>query len=101
MNKRVKLGNFLTSTSKIAVVSAMCLMALAFAPSLVRAQTNLLLNADLTAGSGDTPQDWEHSQYGARASRRMSPSNGKKTSPLIWRFGTISPPTHDGPKSCT
>lgn len=63
MKKRVKLGNFVTSTSKILVVSAMCLMALAFAPSLVRAQTNLLLNADLTAGSGDSPQDWEHSDF--------------------------------------
>jgi len=65
MNKILQLGHFLTSTSKIAVVSAICLMALAFAPSLVRAQTNLLLNADLTAGSGDSPLDWQNSQYGA------------------------------------
>jgi len=64
MNKGEKLDQSLTSTSKIPVAAAMCLMALAFAPSLVRAQTNLLLNADLSAGSGDTPQAWEHSNYG-------------------------------------
>ena len=33
---------------------ALWLVAMAFAPSLVAAQSNLLLNADLTAGTGDT-----------------------------------------------
>jgi hypothetical protein len=64
MRKQVTLSDFVNSAFKIAVASAMCLMATAFAPSLVRAQTNLLLNPGLTAGSGNSPLNWENSQFG-------------------------------------
>ncbi|MGO9057611.1 MAG: hypothetical protein ACLQU2_09530 [Candidatus Binataceae bacterium] len=58
------MGDFSTLATKIAMALALSLVAMAFAPSLVAAQSNLLLNADLTAGSGDTPLDWQNSQYG-------------------------------------
>jgi hypothetical protein len=46
--------------SKIASLLGLSLLAACFLPSLVFAQQNLLLNLDLSAGSGDSPQYWEH-----------------------------------------
>jgi hypothetical protein len=49
--------------SKIASLLGLCLLAACFAPSVVRAQGNLLLNPGFSAGSGDSPQYWEHDPY--------------------------------------
>ncbi len=49
--------------TKVASLLGLVLLAACFVPSLVGAQQNLLLNPDLSAGSGDSPQYWEHDSY--------------------------------------
>lgn len=63
MIKDVKFNRLATLAFKAVAASVLCLMATWLAPSVVRAQANLLLNPDLTAGSGDTPQYWQHDAY--------------------------------------
>jgi dolichyl-phosphate-mannose-protein mannosyltransferase len=62
MSRRIKFDGF-QFAAKIAMACALFLVAACFVPSLVGAQTNLLLNADLTAGTGDAPQNWQHDPY--------------------------------------
>ncbi len=57
LDRRARLG------CKIASLLGLCLLAACFAPCVVRAQANLLLNPGLIAGSGDSPQYWEHDPY--------------------------------------
>jgi hypothetical protein len=59
----VKFNRVTTLVSKIVGASVLCLMAICFVPSLVAAQANLLLNPDLSAGTGDTPQHWQASAF--------------------------------------
>ncbi len=49
--------------SKIVALAAVCLISAAVVPSLIHAQTNLLVNPDLTAGTGDAPDGWQHDSY--------------------------------------
>src|SRR5579871_6437164 len=49
-------------TRKPALVAALALIVSGL-PYAARAQTNLLCNPDLTAGSGDSPQCWQHDPY--------------------------------------
>lgn len=65
MNTDMSLAHSFKVRSRIVLTLALCLVATAFVPSLVAAQSNLLLNADLTAGTGNTPQDWESGEYAA------------------------------------
>ena len=63
MIKDVKLNLLTKLASKIVGATVLCLMAVCFVPSLVAAQANLLLNPDLSAGTGDSPQYWQHDVY--------------------------------------
>src|SRR5580692_11696714 len=51
------------ATSKIASLLGLALLAIFYAPALANAQTNLLCNPNLSAGSGDSPQCWQHDPY--------------------------------------
>ncbi len=62
MNSDVKFG-LAALASKIAAASVVCLIAAGFVPARAHAQSNLLLNPGLTAGSGDTPQYWQNESY--------------------------------------
>ena len=60
MIKDVKF-NLATVASKIAAALVLCLIALGFVPArAAHAQATLLHNPDLSAGTGDAPQCWEH-----------------------------------------
>jgi hypothetical protein len=63
MVENVKLDRRARLSSKIASLLGLCLFAACFAPSVVRAQANLVLNPGFSAGSGDSPQYWEHDPY--------------------------------------
>ena len=63
MTKDVKFNQFKILASKIVGAAVLCLMAVGLAPSIGAAQANLLLNPDLSAGSGDSPQSWQHDPY--------------------------------------
>jgi hypothetical protein len=63
MIKKVKVYPSMTLVSKIATLLVVCIISLGLVPSLVRAQTNLLVNPDLTAGTGDAPAGWQHDPY--------------------------------------
>lgn len=53
------------SALTIALGLTLSLILIGLTPGRVRAQSNLLAaNSDLTAGSGQMPQDWDHSQFG-------------------------------------
>ncbi len=52
-----------TLASKIAAATVLCLIAVASVPALAHAQSNLLQNPDLSAGTGDSPQYWQHDAY--------------------------------------
>jgi hypothetical protein len=45
---------------KITSTLGLCVLAVCLVPSVVRADSNLVLNPGLTAGSGDSPQHWMH-----------------------------------------
>ena len=60
MAEDIKFDGGARLASKIASLLGLCLLAACLAPSLLWAQTNLLCNAGLSAGSGDSPQCWEH-----------------------------------------
>jgi hypothetical protein len=51
------------ATSKIVSLLGLALLAIFYAPALANAQTNLLCNPNLSAGSGDSPQCWQHDPY--------------------------------------
>jgi len=63
MVENVNLDRRARLSSKIASLLGLCLLAVCVAPSAVRAQANLVLNPGLSAGSGDSPQNWGHETY--------------------------------------
>jgi hypothetical protein len=62
MIKDLKFG-LATLASRIVAASVLGLIAVAFVPALAHAQANLLQNLDLSAGTGDAPQYWQHDDY--------------------------------------
>jgi hypothetical protein len=60
MLEDIKIGYCARLIAKIASFPLLALLVACVCPALVQAQTNLLCNAGLTAGSGDTPQCWSH-----------------------------------------
>jgi hypothetical protein len=63
MNEDLGFSRATKLTSKIAMLAGLVLFVAFLFPSLLRAQSNLLCNPDLSAGSGDSPQCWSHDPY--------------------------------------
>jgi hypothetical protein len=63
MFEHARSGRHFFSLLKFLLVVALIVFAAQFAPPFAAAQTNLLCNPELSAGSGDSPQCWEHDPY--------------------------------------